>query len=242
MKLIRLESNTLKVTGMITLDNAAAFLKEARSLVRDSTPNVLDLSGLEQIDSAGVASLEELILMLKSGERELEITDPPAQVRQVMKTFRDVDEPVSSPHSPGVFESVGDSIEQGLVGLKEAFVLCGELAWWFLVGLFDRKGQRKGSFTAQGMLLGYNALPVVALLSFIIGFILSLQSAAQLKIYGGNVFLPDLLAVTLVREMSPLITAIIVAGRSGSAIASEIATMQVSEEIEIGRASCRERV
>ncbi len=111
-------------------------------------------------------------------------------------------------------------------------MLCSELAWWSLAGLFDKKGQRKGSFTAQGVLLGYNALPVVCLLSFIIGFILSLQSAAQLKIYGGNVFLPDLLAVTLVREMGPLITAIIVAGRSGSAIASEIATMQVSEEID----------
>ena len=148
------------------------------------------------------------------------------------RTFKDSDQPVSKPALPGLFESLGESILQGLAGLKEIFVLCSELAWWSCAGLFDRKGQRKGSFTAQGVLLGYNALPVVSLLSFIIGFILSLQSAAQLKIYGGNVFLPDLLAVTLVREMGPLITAIIVAGRSGSAIASEIATMQVSEEID----------
>lgn len=232
MKHLSLESTTLRVSGKLTRENAAVLLKEARELMRDKHLTVLDLSGLEQLDSAGVASLEELVLWMKARVQELEILDPPAQVRQVMNTFRDVDEPVSSPHSPGVFEGVGDSIEQGLVGLKEAFVLCSELAWWSLVGLFDRKGQRKGSFTAQGVLLGYNALPVVALLSFIIGFILSLQSAAQLKIYGGNVFLPDLLAVTLVREMSPLITAIIVAGRSGSAIASEIATMQVSEEID----------
>lgn len=232
MHSISLESNTLRLTGKVTRENAAAFLKEAYHALKDSRPQKLDLSGLEALDSAGVASLEELIQALYDKVKLLEIVAPPPQVEMIMTTFRDVESPVSKPVSPGVFESVGDSVVQSLSALKDAFVLCSELAWWSLAGLFDRKGQRKGSFTAQGVLLGYNALPVVALLSFIIGFILSLQSAAQLKIYGGNVFLPDLLAVTLVREMGPLITAIIVAGRSGSAIASEIATMQVSEEID----------
>lgn len=72
----------------------------------------------------------------------------------------------------------------------------------------------------------------MALLSLIIGFILALQSGVQLKNFGASVFIADLLAITMVREMAPLITAIIVAGRSGSAIASEIATMQVTEEID----------
>lgn len=86
--------------------------------------------------------------------------------------------------------------------------------------------------TQQAFLLGSQALPIVALLSFIIGFILSLQSGVQLKNFGAGIFLADLLSITMVREMGPLITSIIVAGRSGSAIASEIATMQVTEELD----------
>jgi len=229
---LQLESSALALSGRVTRDDVPAFLIEARDILKGEQPRALDLSGLEYLDSAGVAGLEELILELKARVPELKIIPSTPDVEQVRQTFKDSDQPVTKPVSPGPFESLGESILQGLAGFKEAFVLCSELAWWSLAGLFDKKGQRKGSFTAQGVLLGYNALPVVCLLSFIIGFILSLQSAAQLKIYGGNVFLPDLLAVTLVREMGPLITAIIVAGRSGSAIASEIATMQVSEEID----------
>jgi len=232
VSIIKFESNTLYLQGQICRDNAAYFLKDAKALLRGNKTTALDLSGLESIDSAGVASIEELIRLLSLKMGEVQIIPPSEPVEQLMQIFKDTDEPVSKPPIPGMFEAVGESVVQGLNGLREAFVLCSELAWWSLVGLFDRKGQRKGSFTVQGVLLGYDALPVVALLSFIIGFILSLQSAAQLKIFGGNVFLPDLLSVTLVREMGPLITAIIVAGRSGSAIASEIATMQVSEEID----------
>jgi phospholipid/cholesterol/gamma-HCH transport system permease protein len=107
-----------------------------------------------------------------------------------------------------------------------------EVVWWSIIGIFDRSGQRKYSIVQQGLALGFNAMPIIALMSFIIGFILSLQSAVQLRIYGANIFLADLLAITMVREMGPLITAILVAGRSGSAIASEIASMNVSEELD----------
>jgi len=72
----------------------------------------------------------------------------------------------------------------------------------------------------------------VALLSFIIGLILALQAAAQLRLVGANIFVADLVAVAMVREMGPMMTAILIAGRSGSAMAAEIATMKVSEEID----------
>jgi phospholipid/cholesterol/gamma-HCH transport system permease protein len=111
-------------------------------------------------------------------------------------------------------------------------ILTADILFWSINDLFDRRGQRQGSFTQQVNLIGINAIPIVALLSFIIGLILSLQSAVQLKNFGADQFLANLLAISLVREMSPLITAIIIAGRSGSAIASEIATMKVTEEID----------
>jgi phospholipid/cholesterol/gamma-HCH transport system permease protein len=70
------------------------------------------------------------------------------------------------------------------------------------------------------------------LISFLIGFILALQSAAQLRQFGANIFIADLIGIAMLREMGPIMTAIVVAGRSGSAIASEIATMVVTEEVD----------
>jgi phospholipid/cholesterol/gamma-HCH transport system permease protein len=111
-------------------------------------------------------------------------------------------------------------------------VLSSEIFYWSIVDIWKTKGHRKGSFTNQSIQIGFNALPIVGLLSFIVGVILALQSAVQMKNFGADQFLPLLLAHAFVRELSPLITAVIVAGRSGSAIASEIATMKVTEEID----------
>ena len=77
-----------------------------------------------------------------------------------------------------------------------------------------------------------NAFPIVALISFLIGFILALQSAAQLRQFGASIFVADLISISMTREMGPLMTAIIFAGRSGSAIAAELATMVVTEETD----------
>ncbi|MBU0567119.1 ABC transporter permease, partial [bacterium] len=92
--------------------------------------------------------------------------------------------------------------------------------------------QRRGSTIAQSLLIGVDALGIIGLLSLIIGLILALQSAAQLRQFGASIFVADLIAISMVREMGPMMTAIIVAGRSGSSIAAEIATMKVTEEID----------
>jgi len=76
-----------------------------------------------------------------------------------------------------------------------------------------------------------NAVPIIILLGFLIGLILAFQSAGPMAQYGAGIFVMDLVAITLIRELGPLITAIIVAGRSGSAFAAEIGTMKVNDEV-----------
>jgi phospholipid/cholesterol/gamma-HCH transport system permease protein len=77
-----------------------------------------------------------------------------------------------------------------------------------------------------------NALPIISLMGFLIGLILAFQSASQLKIMGAEVFVADLVAVSVVRELGPLMTAILLAGRSGAAFAAELGTMKVNEEVD----------
>jgi phospholipid/cholesterol/gamma-HCH transport system permease protein len=81
-------------------------------------------------------------------------------------------------------------------------------------------------------LAGIDALPIVGLLSFLLGVVVAYQGAEQLQRYGANIFVVDLVGVSMLREFAPLITAIIVAGRSGSAYAAQIGTMSVTEEID----------
>jgi phospholipid/cholesterol/gamma-HCH transport system permease protein len=81
-------------------------------------------------------------------------------------------------------------------------------------------------------LAGFDALPIVGLLSFLLGVVVAYQGADQLRQYGANIFVADLVGVSMLREFAPLITAIIIAGRSGSAYAAQIGTMAVTEEID----------
>ena len=82
---------------------------------------------------------------------------------------------------------------------------------------------------------GFSALPIVGLLSFLLGIVVAYQGAEQLRRYGANIFVADLVGLSMLREFAPLITAIIVAGRSGSAYAAQIGTMAVTEEIDAMR-------
>ncbi|MDX1606237.1 MAG: ABC transporter permease [Candidatus Competibacterales bacterium] len=79
---------------------------------------------------------------------------------------------------------------------------------------------------------GANALPIVGLLSFLMGVVIAYQGGLQLKNYGANIFVVELVSLTLLRELSPLLTAIIVAGRTGSAFTAQIGTMRVTEEVD----------
>jgi phospholipid/cholesterol/gamma-HCH transport system permease protein len=82
---------------------------------------------------------------------------------------------------------------------------------------------------------GFDALPIVGLLSFLLGIVVAYQGADQLRQYGANIFVADLVGLSMLREFAPLITAIIIAGRSGSAYAAQIGTMEVTEEIDAMR-------
>jgi phospholipid/cholesterol/gamma-HCH transport system permease protein len=82
---------------------------------------------------------------------------------------------------------------------------------------------------------GVEALPIVGLLSFLLGIVVAYQGADQLRQYGANIYVTDLVGLSMLREFAPLITAIIVAGRSGSAYAAQIGTMEVTQEIDAMR-------
>jgi len=116
--------------------------------------------------------------------------------------------------------------------VKSYLSLCANVLYWMLVAPLQGKMFRVSLVFHQMVAIGVRALPMVALTAFSIGFTLAMQSATELRKLGGESYVPDLVSVSLLRELGPVLIAVIVIGRSGSAVTAELGTMKVSEEIE----------
>lgn len=116
--------------------------------------------------------------------------------------------------------------------MKAYFALNGSVLYWMLIAPFRGRPFALSQVFHQMILIGVRALPMAALTSFSIGLTLAMQSARELQKMGAASFVPDLVSVSLLRELGPLLIAVIVIGRSGSAVTAELGTMKVSEEIE----------
>lgn len=219
----------------LTKDNSQKVLAEIQSFLQKhpKAKIALNFVDLHTIDSTGVAVIDKILDDVEVNKRTIELINVDKKTEISIDTFSSRDlEPIKEKHRPKIFEFLGDKGFEFWEHFKNFIYLTADIFYWGIGGLFNKKGQRKGEFTNQSNLIGVNAIPIIALISFLVGFILSLQSAQQLRQFGANIFVVDLISISMTREMAPLMTAIVLAGRSGSSIASELATMKISEEID----------
>ncbi|HHI87534.1 MAG TPA: MlaE family lipid ABC transporter permease subunit [Candidatus Cloacimonetes bacterium] len=238
MSSFEFKDGTLFISEELTRENAEALLKFFRDKSSSITANKkisIDLKSLTKIDSAGVAAIDQIIDILKKQNIQTKIVNEAKKIRDSLQTFSSLsyaDDLNVKKLRIGYLERIGEHGFSVVDNIRYFIYLAADMLFWGVAGIFIHKGQRKGEFVVQSNLIGVNALPIVGLISFLVGFILSLQSGQQLREFGANIFIVDLIAISMTREMGPLMTAIILAGRSGSAIASEIATMRISEELD----------
>ncbi len=199
---------------------------------------IIDLKHVTSIDSAGSLFIEEIASTIKD-QNNLDLPidklyqNVTKDINDTIKVFSQTDvKTYSRKRKDPFFVLVGDLVISFITSLHEIMILASDVFYWAILGIWRKKGARKGSFTQQSLLIGMEAVPIVALLSLIIGLILSLQAAVQLRMFGADIFIADMLGYAMLTEMGAMMTAIIVSGRSGSSIASEIATMKVSEELD----------
>jgi phospholipid/cholesterol/gamma-HCH transport system permease protein len=232
MDALRRENDRLILTGPLTKETAPALFSAFKTDTAPVSITSVDAAAIERIDSAGVALLDEILARIQAAGGSAEIINASPTAKAAIATFSSLSLKTEPPPKPaGFFEHTGDRALSAWGSFVEGLYLTSDILYWSIRDLFSGKGHRKGATIIQGIQIGVDALGIIGLLSFILGLILGLQSAAQLRQFGANIFMADLLTISLVREMGPLITAILVAGRSGSAIASEIATMKVTEEL-----------
>src|SRR5438309_6890922 len=127
---------------------------------------------------------------------------------------------------------VGGSVTNGLAYVGALASLGGRAAYYTFVAPFQGKPIRFQRAVSQALDVGVRAIPILSLITFFIGLILALQAAYELRRFGAISYVATAVAISMSRELGPLITAIVVIGRSGSAFAAEIGTMKVTEEID----------
>jgi len=143
--------------------------------------------------------------------------------------------PITTIARPPVLENLGHGVVTAFEQTLALLSFIGECALAFAGSIAHQARIRWRPILFNIRSAGFDALPIVGLLSFLLGIVVAYQGADQLRQYGANIFVADLVGLSMLREFAPLITAIIIAGRSGSAYAAQIGTMAVTEEIDAMR-------
>lgn len=192
----------------------------------------LDLGAVTRIDSAGVAMLGTLVRRAKETRTELTLTACSEAARDALSLFQ-VEGPGEAREAPpGFVERVGGALGETGRGLVSLLSLAADSFYLTFAGSPRTAKVRRGASWGEAVKVGVDAFPIVGMIALLIGIVVGLQSAAQLRQLGAGIWVAKLISVSMAREMGPLITAIIIAGRSGAAIAAEVATMKVSQEVD----------
>jgi phospholipid/cholesterol/gamma-HCH transport system permease protein len=210
--------------------------KEGRALLSPpaAEPPLLDASKVRLVDSAGVSLLWYLGRQYARAGKKIILRNASREVLAALTgaVYPHPGAPERGTPEPNVLVRLGDAA----VGLYNTAVLAlsmlAEILYWGTFGLLKKRDFQKGAIEQQMFQMGYRALGIVGLLSFLIGNVLALQAAMQLEHFGAGIFLAPMIVISMIKELGPLMTAIILTGRNGSAVTAEIATMVVGEEID----------
>jgi phospholipid/cholesterol/gamma-HCH transport system permease protein len=207
--------------------------KVAEISASDIPEVVVDGSQLETIDSVGVWILQRQLTKIRGKGQSIRLLDWSPQFQKLMDVVeKQIDTPLpASPHR-SLLEKIGRKGEAGWLGLFALLSFIGECALAFVRTIPQPRRWRWRLILKNIQIAGFDALPIIGLTAFLLGVVVAYQGADQLRHYGANIFVVDLVGFAMLREFSPLITAIIIAGRSGSAYAAQIGTMVVTEEID----------
>jgi phospholipid/cholesterol/gamma-HCH transport system permease protein len=228
----------VELSGRLDAHSLEQGPERLRELVGRSGPQelVLDARGLDYLDASGALALNLMLQAAReagarvrveglgeSGRNLVALADPEAlEARPLIAAQRKL----------GFLAEVGEGAVKVGRDLRQMVAFVGSFSL-AVAGAVRRPQNLRWSDVGLYMeRVGVDGLPIVGLISFLLGLIIAFMSSLQLKSFGANIFVADLVALAMVRELGPIMTAVLVAGRSGSAFAAEIGTMKVGEEVD----------
>lgn len=229
---------TLHIQGRMDAATAAETIAGLKSILQPPLPATLtvDLKKVTYLDDFGALVLVELKNLLAGQKSQLTLKNADQKVKEILAIlkFDTYGEPeaVTRKSRPNMFIRLGASVLGQATDLNFIFSFIGSVCLSLIYVCLHPRSLRTDDTLSSMKSVGVDALPVVGLISFLLGLIMAFMSAVQLQQFGANIYVASLVSLSMVRELGPIMTAIIVAGRSGSAFAAEIGTMKISDEID----------
>ncbi len=228
---------TLAITGRLDSGSTGKIWRAATEAVAGArAPSVvLDASGIDYCDGSGIALLAQLRHQQQREGGLLTIQGLRLEFQELLQGWEPGDlarAAIAQPERAPFAEEVGAATVKVWLDIQALISFVGEFSVALGQAALYPRGVRWQDTLRVAEAAGVNALPIVALISFLVGLITAFQAAIPLRQFGAEIFIANLIALSMLREMGPLMTAIILAGRSGSAFAAELGTMKVREEID----------
>ncbi len=196
----------------------------------------IDLEKVEYLDSAGAMFICHLKRFASNkGIKKIYFSNLKPEYSSLIEFAGSITQEESLiflPEKLTFFETKGKQVSDLLKGTKEFISYIGEIFWALVQSLLHPKTIRWSDTFLVAERSGVDALPIVALISFIVGLVMAFQAAIPMKMFGAELYVSNLIGIAMIRELGPLMTAIVLAGRSSSAFAAEIGTMRINEEID----------
>lgn len=212
----------------------ALFDAVRRERLRSGDVLSLDFAATNKVDTCGAAWLVEAAQYARKQGATLRMTGQKGAVAEFLTLMGPAIEspPPSPPPRAGLFERIGGTAYDIGRELRDFMNLCVDAIYWSLLAPFEGRGFRWNNFFDEVYEMGVRAVGIVCLMNFLLGLIIAMLMAKQAEIYGMQIFVADLVMIGFARELAAIMTAVVVSARTGAAIAAEIATMQVQEEID----------
>jgi phospholipid/cholesterol/gamma-HCH transport system permease protein len=223
------------LAGDIIVTTVRPFHGLLRGLARrrDVDKIVLDFSDVERFDSSGVAAIELAKRSLKRSGKQLQLDKLDERTSAAFDLLPKDGTPRAEPEEiPGKLEEVGDKIVALVGSMTELAKLVTETVRQLWLILTRRARMPAGAVYSQMLQMGTSAVFIVGLLTFLLGTTIAFQGSVQLQRFGAGVFVSDMVGMSMVREFAPMMTAVMLSGRTGAAIAAELGTMRVGSEID----------
>ncbi len=227
---------SILLSGSLTIDAVAEMFRADQPLDQPAAA-VIDISGLTHMDTAGAWCVIDLQQRAAGTATIAGATPAQAElIKTVRRSLPPTDPVPAAPHGAMVWLSTfGQRVAAAAQTAKELVSFLGQVVIAIGSICLHPRRLRLTSLVHQCEQVGLHAVPIVALMAFLIGIVLAFQGSAQLQQFGAEVFVVDLISISVLRELGILLTAIIVAGRSGSAFTAAIGAMKMREEIDAMR-------
>jgi len=227
----------LRLSGVLDAEHVEAVWKPALDALQrlNDMPVVLDAAGVRHADGAGIALLLDLLRQPRLPHAPVRIEGLDPRYRTLLDQFDPAHfHPRARRARPParLREVLGRGGVAAGTSALDALAFIGESISALAAAVLSPRSLRWRDILLAAQRVGADALPIVSLISFLMGLILAFQAAVSMRQFGAEILVADLVGISLVRELGPLMTAILLAGRSGAAFAAEIGTMRVNEEVD----------